>query len=41
MIKDHLYKKNITHPFYTEGPAWDAAGNFYFTTLTGGSIMRM
>jgi gluconolactonase len=28
-------------PFYTEGPAVDAAGNFYFTTLSGGTINRL
>jgi gluconolactonase len=26
---------------YTEGPAFDASGNIYFTTLTGGGIMRL
>ncbi|WP_343702050.1 SMP-30/gluconolactonase/LRE family protein [Chitinophaga sp.] len=28
-------------PFYTEGPAVDADGNLYFTTLTGGTIGRL
>lgn len=27
-------------PFYTEGPAVDAMGNVYFSTLKGGCIMR-
>jgi len=28
-------------PFYTEGPAIDDQGNFYCTTLTGGSILKI
>lgn len=28
-------------PFYTEGPVLDAAGNLFFTTLAGGSIIKM
>ena len=28
-------------PFYTEGPAIDSEGNFYCTTLSGGSILKV
>jgi gluconolactonase len=28
-------------PFYTEGPAIDSIGNIYYTTLSGGSILKM
>lgn len=28
-------------PFYTEGPCADKAGNLFFTTLSGGQLMRM
>ena len=35
----------VTHladlPFYTEGPAVDAANNFYCTTLKGGTIVKI
>ena len=27
-------------PFYTEGPATDSKGNIYFTTLSGGTILK-
>jgi len=27
--------------FYTEGPGLDAVGNLYFTTITGGKIMKL
>lgn len=41
--------KNITYhiekladfPYYTEGPAIDQFGNYYCTTLTGGSIVKI
>lgn len=28
-------------PFYTEGPVTDSGGNIYFTTLTGGGILKV
>jgi gluconolactonase len=28
-------------PWYTEGPVMDADGNIYFTTLKGGSIVKI
>lgn len=31
----------ITLDFYTEGPGFDPAGNLYFTTLTGGTILKI
>lgn len=34
-------EKLLDLPFYTEGPAVDKAGNCFFTTLTGGRIMRL
>lgn len=34
-------KKLLDLPFYTEGPAMDAHGNFYFTALTGGFIGKI
>lgn len=33
--------KRLTTQFYTEGPGIDKAGNLYFTTITGGKIMRL
>lgn len=37
---DHI--KSLANPeYYTEGPAVDAAGNIYYTTLTGGRIMKI
>lgn len=33
--------KLLDLPFYTEGPAADAAGNFFFTTLSGGTVGRL
>lgn len=48
--KRYLVKKKPTNieitqlaalPFYTEGPVLDATGNLFFTTLSGGSIMKM
>jgi gluconolactonase len=40
MIKVHSSKTSL-QPFYTEGPSIDDAGNFYFTTLSGGKIMKV
>lgn len=40
MIKIHS-SKTILQPFYTEGPVIDGCGNFYFTTLSGGEIMKV
>jgi gluconolactonase len=40
MIKVHS-SKIILQPFYTEGPVIDEAGNLYFTTLSGGKIMKV
>lgn len=31
----------IASEFYTEGPAVDGEGNVYFTTLTGGKVMKL
>lgn len=31
----------VNSAFYTEGPAIDKEGNLYFTTLTGGKIMKV
>ena len=31
----------LATPFYTEGPGLDEAGNVYFTTITGGRIMKL
>ena len=31
----------LTTHFYTEGPGVDKAGNLYFTTITGGKIMKL
>jgi gluconolactonase len=41
MNKNYNYKNFIKHPFYTEGPVVDAAGNWFFTDLNGGSIIRI
>jgi len=41
VIKNYCYTKYIEHPFYTEGPVIDDAGNCYFTDLHGGSIIRI
>lgn len=41
MNKNYTYKKFIKHPFYTEGPVVDPAGNWFFTDLAGGSIIRI
>lgn len=35
------WEKIIDHKYYTEGPGVDSDGNIYFTTLKGGSIMRL
>jgi len=42
-FKHDYYKveKIASLPFYTEGPATDAEGNIYFTTLSGGSILKI
>jgi gluconolactonase len=40
MNADTQYKKFIRLPYYTEGPVIDPEGNWYYTTLTGGLIMR-
>lgn len=40
MIKIYS-SKTLLQPFYTEGPVIDEAGSFYFTTLSGGKIMKM
>jgi gluconolactonase len=31
----------VKSEFYTEGPAFDKEGNIYFTTLTGGKILKV
>lgn len=33
--------KLLDLPFYTEGPCADDAGNWFFTTLSGGQLLRM
>lgn len=35
------WKKILDVEYYTEGPGLDAPGNLYFTTLTGGRIMKL
>lgn len=40
MIKVHSSKTSL-QPFYTEGPVIDECGNFYFTNLSGGEIMKV
>ncbi|MGN6268231.1 MAG: SMP-30/gluconolactonase/LRE family protein [Ginsengibacter sp.] len=40
MIKVHS-SKTLLQPFYTEGPVIDECGNFYFTNLSGGEIMKV
>lgn len=39
-MKTH-WEKIIDLDFYTEGPGFDAFGNLFFTTLTGGTIMKV
>lgn len=34
-------EKLLSLPYYTEGPAADAEGNLYVTTLTGGNILKI
>lgn len=43
MSKDRGFKKEkiADLPFYTEGPVADGIGNFFCTTLTGGSILKI
>ncbi|HEY0670285.1 MAG TPA: SMP-30/gluconolactonase/LRE family protein [Sphingobacteriaceae bacterium] len=41
MIKVNDHKTLVNQSFYTEGPVIDSSGNFYFTTLTGGKIMKV
>jgi gluconolactonase len=41
MSKNYTFKNFIKHPFYTEGPVVDDAGNWFFTDLTGGSIIKI
>ncbi len=38
-MKTH-WEKILDLDFYTEGPALDKEGNLYFTTLTGGTILK-
>lgn len=38
---DYSVEKLLDLPFYTEGPAMDDAGNFYFSTLTGGFVGKI
>lgn len=40
MIKVHSSKTTL-QPFYTEGPVIDGCRNIYFTTLSGGEIMKV
>lgn len=35
------WEKILDLDFYTEGPALDREGNLFFTTLTGGAIMKL
>lgn len=37
----YTVEKLLDLPFYTEGPVVDREGNFFFTTLTGGEIVRV
>lgn len=37
----YTVEKRLDVPYYTEGPAVDQSGNFYFTNLTGGEIGRL
>lgn len=39
-IKAH-WEKVCDLEYYTEGPGLDAEGNLYFTTLAGGSVMKL
>jgi gluconolactonase len=41
MTKKCIYTSFRRHPFYTEGPVMDTAGNWYFTNLAGGAIIRI
>ena len=41
MINFVDHKALKPQPFYTEGPVIDSSGNFFFTTLTGGEIMKV
>ncbi len=41
LTENNYLTKLASLEFYTEGPAIDTAGNIYFTTLTGGSIMKL
>lgn len=38
---DYTIEKLTDWPFYTEGPAIDPLGNIFFTTLTGGKIIKI
>lgn len=40
-IKPVTLSTVVNSPFYTEGPGIDKEGNLYFTTLTGGKIMKV
>ena len=37
---NYTIQNHITQPYYTEGPVLDKDGNIFFTTLSGGSIMK-
>lgn len=41
MIKHPVHTKIYSQPYYTEGPVIDEAGHLFFTTLTGGTIMKV
>lgn len=41
MISVTIVERLAELPWYTEGPAMDAQGNLFFTTLTGGIIFKM
>jgi len=39
--RNSITEKIADLPFYTEGPVADGTGNFFCTTLTGGSILKI
>lgn len=40
MLKSYNIKNQISQPYYTEGPVIDQEGNYFFTTLSGGTVME-
>lgn len=41
MLKKHIHTKIYSQSYYTEGPAIDGSGNFFFTSLRGGTVFKM